>query len=244
MGTTSVRGRTVGTYGGYVHWIRIGCGYGAGTVRVRYVGTVYPHPGTCACCPAASRPRRPSIGWRGEPGDHLLPRDAEFPSKADRSDLQEHVSIDAVLFTHLFPDGQGGYDPDANQKFVEYARKRLLGQDGRFEADVAYIMWLQAEQMKKRLSGNVNVRMKGQLAPNLGDQFADFNHQIFTALRDSPGTQPYLFTKRGVALGMYEQLGKPQFLLTLTCQRQNESMLRVKTDHILKGCRGSCVMPT
>ena len=95
-----------------------------------------------------------------------------------------------------------------------------------------------------RLSGNVNVRMKGQLAPNLGDQFADFNHQIFTALRDSPGTQPYLFTKRGVALGMYEQLGKPQFLLTLTCQRQNESMLRVKTDHILKGCRGSCVMPT
>ena len=163
---------------------------------------------------------------------YLLPRDPAIP-KADRSDLQElrrkashtGVNIDAVLFPHLFPDGQGGYDPDAHQKFVEYARKRLLGQDGRFEADAAYIMWLLEEQMKKRLSGNVNVRMKGQLAPKLGDRFADFNHQIFTALRDLPGTQPYLFSKRGVALGMYEQLGNPQFFLTLTCHARQPNIL-------------------
>ena len=163
---------------------------------------------------------------------YLLPRDPAIP-KADRRDLQElrrkaghtEVNIDTKLFPHLFPDGQGGYDPDAYEKFVEYARKRLLGQDGRFENDAAYIMWLLEEHMKKRLSGNVNVRIKGQLAPKLGDRFADFNHQIFTALRDLPGTQAYLFSKRGVALGMYEQLGKPQFFLTLTCHAKQPNIL-------------------
>ena len=174
----------------------------------------------------------PEDGEQNMEVTYLLPRDPAIP-KADRSDLQElrrkamhtGVTIDAVLFPHLFPDGQGGYDPDAHQKFVEYARKRLLGQDGRFEADAAYIMWLLEERMKKRLSGNVNVRMKNQLTPKRGERFADFSHQIFTALRDLPGTQPYLFSKRGVALGMYEQLGKPQFFLTLTCHARQPNIL-------------------
>lgn len=163
---------------------------------------------------------------------YLLPRDPAIP-KADRSDLQElrrkarHtvVNVDTVLFPHLFPDGRGGYDPGAHKEFYVYARKRLLGQDGRFEADAAYIMWLLEEHMKKRLSGNVNVRIKDLHAPKLGDRFADFNNKIFTALRDLPGTQPYLFSKRGMALGMYEQLGKPQFFLTLTCHAKQPNIL-------------------
>ena len=75
---------------------------------------------------------------------YLLPRDPAIP-KADRGELQDLRAkarrdidnIDAVLFPHLFPDGQGGYRPHVYHKFSEYARKRLLGKDGRFEADPA-----------------------------------------------------------------------------------------------------------
>ena len=163
---------------------------------------------------------------------YLMPRDPAIP-KADRADLQElrrkakstFVDVDPMLFPHLFPEGLGGYQPDIHVKFSVYARKRLLGQDGRFENDPAYIMWLLEEHMKKRLSGNVNVRMKNQLAPQLGTRFDDFAHKIYTALRDLPGTQPYLFAKRGIAVGMYEQLGKPQFFLTLTCHARQPGIL-------------------
>jgi hypothetical protein len=44
-------------------------------------------------------------------------------------------------------------------------------------------------------------------------------------LRDLPGTQPYFFAKRGVAIGMYEQLGKPQFFLTVTCHARQPNIL-------------------
>ena len=163
---------------------------------------------------------------------YLMPRDPAIP-KADRADLQElrrkarstRVDIDPMLFPHLFPEGLGGYQPDIHLKFSEYARNRLLGQDGRFENDPAYIMWLLEEHMKKRLSGNVNVRIKNQLAPQLGTRFDDFTRKLYTALRDLPGTQPYLFAKRGIAVGMYEQLGKPQFFLTLTCHARQPSIL-------------------
>ena len=78
---------------------------------------------------------------------YLLPRDPTIP-KADRGELQDLRAkakrdidnIDAVLFPHLFPDGQGGYRPHVYYKFSEYARKRLLSRDGRFEADPAYVM--------------------------------------------------------------------------------------------------------
>ena len=42
--------------------------------------------------------------------------------------------------------------------------------------------------MKRRLSGNVNVRMKAQVHPQCGSRYEDFNRKIYTALRDIPGT--------------------------------------------------------
>eukprot|EP00435_Cladocopium_sp_Y103_P008766 s558_g2.t1 len=177
---------------------------------------------------------------------YLMPRDPAIP-KADRADLQDlrrkakaiFPNVDPMLFPHLFPEGLGGYQPDVHDCFSQYARKRLLGQDGRFENDPAYIMWLLEEQMKKRLSGNVNVRMKNQLTPQLGNRFDDFTRHIFTALRDLPGTQPYLFAKRGVAVGMYEQLGKPQFFLTLTCHAKQPGILAAAVSAKLIRLQGS-----
>ena len=181
-------------------------------------------------------PREEALGEDAEEEElevtYLLPRDPAIP-KADRSELQDLRAkakrdidnIDAVLFPHLFPDGQGGYRPHVYYKFSEYARKRLLSKDGRFEADPAYVMWLLEEQMRKRLSGNVTVRLKGQLHPELASRHEEYTRRVFTALRDLPGTQPYLFAKRGVAMGMYEQLGKPQFFLTLTCHAKQPSIL-------------------
>lgn len=86
-------------------------------------------------------------------------------------------------------------------------------------------MWLLEEHLKKRLSGNVNVRMKNHLQPRSGTQFEGVNRQVFTALRDLPGTQPYLYAKKGVAMSMYEQLGKPHFFLTLTCHARQPNIL-------------------
>ena len=163
---------------------------------------------------------------------YLMPRDPGIP-KADQSALHElrrkarvtMDNIDTMLFPHLFPTGQHGYRQGEYKKFSEYARKRLLGADGRFEQDPAYIMWLLEEHMKKRLSGNVNVRMKGQVAPQFNSRYEDMSRKIFTALRDLPSTQPYFYTKRGVALGMYEQLGTPEFFLTLTCHARQPAIL-------------------
>eukprot|EP00435_Cladocopium_sp_Y103_P025616 s2382_g6.t1 len=107
-------------------------------------------------------------------------------------------NVDAALFPHLFPEGEGGYPEHAKLFFKEYARKRLLGQDGRFEKDTSYTMWLLEEHMKKRLSGNVNVRMKGQELPQLGSRYESFSRKIFLALREAPGTLPYPYSKKGV----------------------------------------------
>ena len=163
---------------------------------------------------------------------YLTAREPTVP-KADLETLRELRrkarctldNIDAALFPHLFPDGEGGYPQHAWKKFSEYARRRLLGQEGRFEREPAYIMWLLEEHMKKRLSGNVNVRMKQQELPRFGNRYETFNRQIFSALRDLPGTLPYLYSKKGVAMGMYEQLGKPQFFLTVTAHARQPAIL-------------------
>ena len=163
---------------------------------------------------------------------YLTAREPTIP-KADLQTLQElrrrarHTldNVDALLFPHLFPEGRGGFPQHAHKKFTEYARQRLLGQDGRFEKDPAYTMWLLEEYMKKRLSGNVNVRMKGQELPQLGSRYEKFNRQVYSALRDLPGTLPYLYAKKGVAVSMYDQLGKPHFFLTLTCHCRQPNIL-------------------
>ena len=173
---------------------------------------------------------------------YLTAREPAIP-KADRETLRELRrkarytldNIDAMLFPHLFPDGHGGYPQHTGKKFSEYARRRLLGQDGRFEKDSAYVMWLLEEHLKKRLSGNVNVRMKQQEIPRFGNRFDTFNRKIFSALRDLPGTLPYLYSKKGVAMSMYEQLGKPQFFLTLTAHaRQPNILTAVVTAKLLR----------
>ena len=162
---------------------------------------------------------------------YLIPRDPSIPcaDKAELSKLRQSArgiedNMDALFFPHLFPSGTGGYQRVQHKKFSEYARKRLLSRDGRFEADAAYIMWLLEEHLKKRLSGNVNVRMKNH-QPASGTQFEGLNRQVFTALRDLPGTQAYLYAKKGIAMGMYEQLGKPHFFLTLTCHARQPNIL-------------------
>ena len=163
---------------------------------------------------------------------YLIPRDPSIPcaDKAELSKLRQSArgiedNMDALFFPHLFPSGTGGYQRVQHKKFSEYARKRLLSRDGRFEADPAYIMWLLEEHLKKRLSGNVNVRMKNHLQPASGTQFEGVNRQVFTALRDLPGTQAYLYAKKGVAMSMYEQLGKPHFFLTVTCHARQPNIL-------------------
>ena len=166
----------------------------------------------------------------GQQFTYLVPKDFKIP-RADMTELRQTRSsaalvddIDAKFFPHLFPEGNDGWKQEY-QSFVQYARKRLLGQDQRFETSTSYIMWLLETQMKKRLSGNVNVRVGMQQKPAGCHGYQDGSRRVYTALRDIPGTQPYLYAKKGVALNMYEQLGQPQFFLTLTCHAQQPGIL-------------------
>ena len=147
---------------------------------------------------------------------YLVPKDPKVP-RADASELRQTRGsaqladdIDVKFFPQLFPDGTNGWK-DSYKSFSQYARKRLLGQDGRFEQSASYIMWLLETQLKKRLSGNVNVRVGSQQKPAGCHGYQDGSRRVYTALRDIPGTQPYIYAKKGIALNMYEQLGQPQF---------------------------------
>ena len=161
---------------------------------------------------------------------YLVPKDPKVP-RADASELRQTRGsaqladdIDVKFFPQLFPDGTNGWK-DSYKSFSQYARKRLLGQDGRFEQSASYIMWLLETQLKKRLSGNVNVRVGSQQKPAGCHGYQDGSRRVYTALRDIPGTQPYIYAKKGIALNMYEQLGQPQFFLTLTCHARQPGIL-------------------
>ena len=170
---------------------------------------------------------------------YLMPKDLKAP-RPQKRDLQRARSIaalsddmDVKFFSHLFPAGTGGWQ-NSYGSLSQYARKRLLGLDPRFEASPAYIMWLLEMHIKKRLSGNINVRIGGQ-PPNGKNKYQEGRGQVFTALRDIPGTSSYVFAKKGVALNMYEQLGTPKFFMTLSCHaRQPDILIAVIMARLLR----------
>ena len=153
-----------------------------------------------------------------------IPRADEGALRRVRTSAVLEDDLDVRFFPHLFPDGTGGWQ-NSYRSFAQYARKRLLGKDPRFEASPAYIMWLLETQMKKRLSSNVNVRVGLQHTPGPAKGYEDGSRRVYTALRDLPGIQPYLYAKKGVALNMYKQLGRPNFFLTLTCHAKQPGIL-------------------
>ena len=170
---------------------------------------------------------------------YLIPKELKAP-RPQNTDLQKARSIaalsddmDVKFFPHLFPAGTGGWQ-NGYGSMSQYARKRLLGLDPRFEASPAYIMWLLEMHIKKRLSGNINVRIGGQ-PPSGKSKYQEGRGQVFTALRDIPGTSSYVFAKKGVALNMYEQLGTPKFFMTLsTHARQPDILIAVIVARLLR----------
>ncbi|OLP75018.1 hypothetical protein AK812_SmicGene45265, partial [Symbiodinium microadriaticum] len=170
---------------------------------------------------------------------YLIPKELKAP-RPQNTDLQKARSIaalsddmDVKFFPHLFPAGTGGWQ-NGYGSMSQYARKRLLGLDPRFEASPAYIMWLLEMHIKKRLSGNINVRIGGQ-PPSGKSKYQEGRGQVFTALRDIPGTSSYVFAKKGVALNMYEQLGTPKFFMTLsTHARQPDILIAVVVARLLR----------
>ena len=182
--------------------------------------------------PAASTDPPPAAQTEEEEVEvtYLLPKQFQAP-KADIHDLRKargsadlSDDLDAKFFPHLFPTGFGGWQNDYGG-FAQYARRRLLSADGRFEGSTSYIMWLLEMKTKKRLSGNINVRISNQRTPRSKSEYENGSRRVYAALRDIPGTQPYLYAKKGVALNMYEQLGIPSFFMTLSCHARQPAML-------------------
>ena len=152
---------------------------------------------------------------------------------ADTQNLGEHklmanlmTDTDVKILPHLFPTGEHGYNP--GMKFAHYTRQRLLGADPRFEDYPDYIYFLLETWLKKRISSNTSVRISQQKHSTTTCPTKVLRRQVYTTLRDVPGTQPYVFAKKGVALSMFEQLGTPQWFLTLTCH--------ARQGHILIAC--------
>ena len=143
----------------------------------------------------------------------------------DRHRFMANLSADAdvKIFPHLFPTGEHGYNP--RMKFSSYARQRLLNEDPRFEQSADYTYFLLEMWLKKRISANTNVRIAQQAIGNDKTSQDALRRQIYTTLRDIPGTQPYFYAKKGLALSMYEQLGIPQWFMTLTCHAKQPEIL-------------------
>ena len=171
---------------------------------------------------------------------YLIPKELKTP-RAETVELQKARGtaeltddMDVKFFPHLFSTGTGGWQ-NGYGSFSQYARKRLLGSDPRFESSPAYIMWLLEMHLKKRLSGNINVRIGNQQAPGGKTKYQEGKGQVFTALRDIPGTSSYVYAKKNVALNMYEQLGVPKFFMTLSCHaRQPDILIAVITARLLR----------
>ena len=108
---------------------------------------------------AAAGANRPTCGNRSKPRDRDDIPGAEAipgPQKPTYKICEkcEDPQTSAMAWMqnssqHLFPSGTGGWQND-NGSFSQYARKRLLSLDSRFEASTAYIMWLLEMQTKKR----------------------------------------------------------------------------------------------
>ncbi len=148
----------------------------------------------------------------------------------NKEDLERHrfmanitSNADVKIFPHLFPTGEHGYD--ARMKFSTYARQRLLNEDPRFEQSADYTYFLLEVWLKKRISGNTNVRIAQRTVASNNTTHDALRRQVYTTLRDIPGTQPYFFAKKGIALNMYEQLGIPQWFMTLTCHAKQPEIL-------------------
>ncbi|CAE7242419.1 pfh1, partial [Symbiodinium natans] len=129
---------------------------------------------------------------------YLIPKELKTP-RAETVELQKARGtaeltddMDVKFFPHLFSTGTGGWQ-NGYGSFSQYARKRLLGSDPRFESSPAYIMWLLEMHLKKRLSGNINVRIGNQQAPGGKTKYQEGKGQVFTALRDIPGTSSYVY---------------------------------------------------
>ena len=149
------------------------------------------------------------------------PEASHVELKRARGSAEMQDNLDARAFPHLFPEGVGGID--AKRKFAEYVRARLLNVDPRFEQSPDYIYFLLEYWLKKKIAGNTSVRI-GLIKQSRTPDTA-LRHAVYTTMRDIPGTQPYMYTKRSMAISMFEQLGPPQWFLTLTCHARQPSIL-------------------
>ena len=148
------------------------------------------------------------------------PKRPELQRCRDLAQLPQNM--DTKIFPHLFPTGQGGWDE--RMPFPRYSRSRLLGAEPRFEQDPSYVHFLLDQYYKRKISANANVRIGKLQQPSASSRQA-LLRSVYTTMRDIPGTQPYLFAKRGVAASMYEQLGAPHWFMTLTCHARQEPIL-------------------
>ncbi|CAF4260749.1 unnamed protein product, partial [Rotaria sordida] len=82
--------------------------------------------------------------------------------------IQPYKTIEALAFSHLFPDGQGSYDEEReiDQKWKEYCKARLFSSDSRFAANSSYIFYLQYLEDLKQVYSGINIAFRKKLPMN------------------------------------------------------------------------------
>ena len=181
-----------------------------------------------ACEHEENNPEHPA----SEIQDNALTHGGPMPAGAVAAELKKargHADlkpdIDVLIFPHLFSTGSGGFPGLKTCKLPDYCRKRLLGEDARFQQDPQYIFWLLEMWFKHKVSSNTQVFVGPQSSSRLFPFQHQIRHAAYTSLRQVPGTQPYIYAKRSVGLSMIEQLGKPKWFMTLTCHAKQPSIL-------------------
>ncbi|CAF4112817.1 unnamed protein product [Rotaria sordida] len=141
-------------------------------------------------------------------------------------DKQPYKTIEALAFSHLFPDGQGSYDEEReiDQKWKEYCKARLLSSDSRFAANSSYIFYLQYLEDLKQVYSGINIAFRKKLPMNAKQsldevqmKFLMNKDMIYRHLQCVRGSPQYWHQRLKDLFEMTRQLGFPTFFITLSC---------------------------
>eukprot|EP00971_Amphidinium_carterae_P222167 4409792-Amphidinium_carterae.2 len=112
---------------------------------------------------------------------------------------------------------KGGCEELTGSEWHLFFKRRLLAYK-RFQADSQYTFWLFEVWLKKHTTGSLGAFVKRSSSTSN----EVLKQQVYTVLRAVPGTAPFLYAKRSMALRFIATLGRPRWFLTLmlTCHER------------------------
>ncbi|CAF1233541.1 unnamed protein product [Rotaria magnacalcarata] len=141
------------------------------------------------------------------------------------SALLSDNTIEALAFSHIFPDGRGSFDEERLSKlsWKEYCKVHLFSSDSRFASDSNYIFFLQYLADLKQTFSSINIAFRKKLTLNAGQSSDDSQMKfllgqdmIYRHFQSVRGSPQYWQQRLKDLFAMTRQLGCPTFFVTLS----------------------------